>query len=56
MWLDRGELKTLYEVALEYGEARGTLEHQPQDWSTLHWVAYRLGQDWLQRHKDSWVD
>ena len=48
-WLDRGELESVHEALVEYGAAAGTLEHKPAEWSTLHWIAYRLGQDWMAR-------
>ena len=54
LWLDRGELEALHEIVLTFAEATGSLEHKPQAWSALHWVSYRLGQDFLKRHGGSW--
>ena len=51
LWLDRGELESVYQAVLEFGEATGTLEHKPQSWSAMHWLIYRLGQDWWRSHR-----
>lgn len=54
LWLDRGELEAVYGAVVEFGEATGTLEHKPASWSEMHWIVYRLGQDWLQRRGGTW--
>ena len=53
LWLDRGELEAVYDALLEFGEASGSLEHKPAAWSAIHWIVYRLGQDWQREHRVS---
>lgn len=46
LWLDRGELDSLYSLVVEYGEAHSSLTEKPVDWSALRWLSYRIAVSW----------
>lgn len=46
LWLDSGELSALHEIAAQHVAEHGTLQHRPDDWSMVRWLAYRVAEEW----------